>query len=317
MAQHWSLSLNITRTGEHLFKIFSRKKFPFMHFTYCLTFYVSLALSHKIPQQFPVHGPYNAHCLHLQQRAQISVNFKHTVCFIYFISWFTSSEPTNKIKRITYFIICYYVYMFSTDINHIPPNIPHIQFCVWYISAKTIHKHNLCSQQQHWNVAVLFVVIRIICCYALECWKLHGKSKKYKQILHCRFNFDIFKHYLLSRKNLMFWTSVSCSATPCYLVINARRVETTYWLHIQLSKIKINISLNEFVFAIILRKVDIILPGATVSHLVGRDTECICLHQEFNWHSWGTCDLEGNETKNFKKLLGKEYDYFFRVTVHP
>ena len=114
-----------------------------------------------------------------------------------------------------------------------------------------------------------------------------------------------------------FWTSVTCSATPCYLVIGARRFETTYWPHIQLSKIKINISLNEVVFAIILRKVDNILPGATVSHLIGRDTVCICLHQEFNWRSWGTRDLEGIETKDLKKLLGKEYDYFSRVNVHP
>jgi len=37
--------------------------------------------------------------------------------------------------------------MFSTDNNHIPPNIPHVHFCVWNISAKTIHQHNLWSQQ--------------------------------------------------------------------------------------------------------------------------------------------------------------------------
>jgi len=50
----------------------------------------------------------------------------------------------------------------------------------------------LWSQQQHWNVAVLFVVIRNSCCYALECWQLHGKTSKYKQILHCKINFSRF-----------------------------------------------------------------------------------------------------------------------------
>ena len=110
-----------------------------------------------------------------------------------------------------------------------------------------------------------------------------------------------------------FWTSVTCCATPCHLVIGARYFETPYWPHIQLSNIIINISLNEGVFVIISRKVDNILPGATESHLFFRDTEFICLNPELNSQSWGTHDLEGTETNDFKGVLGKEYDYLWFV----
>jgi hypothetical protein len=52
-------------------------QFTLLHFTYCPTFYLSLSLT--VPQQFPAHTHtlYNAHCIHLQPRAQIAVHFSH------------------------------------------------------------------------------------------------------------------------------------------------------------------------------------------------------------------------------------------------
>ena len=78
-------------------------------------FYLSLTLSHL--QQFQVHRPYNAHCIHLQQHAKISVHFNIIACFIHFVSLLTSSGPTNKFKWITYSILLFFSLMFSTKIN--------------------------------------------------------------------------------------------------------------------------------------------------------------------------------------------------------
>ena len=62
------------------------------------------------------------------------------------------------------------------------------------------------SQQLHWTVAVLFVVIRNICCYALDCGQMHGKTNKRKQMLHCNFNF------LKVSYKLGIWTN--CHGVP-------------------------------------------------------------------------------------------------------
>jgi len=85
------------------------------------------------------------------------------------------------------------------------------------LSAKTINQHNLWSQQQHWNVAVLFVVIRNSCCYALDFWQLHGKTNKHKQILHSRINFVMFCTNCASGETVVEFQQFSCIAFSKYI----------------------------------------------------------------------------------------------------
>jgi len=89
---------------------------------FCIAFYwlpylLFVSLSLTIPQQFPVHRPHKAHCIHLQPHEQIAVHFNHKACFRYFVSLLTSSEPTDKFKWITYSIVLIYVCMFSDNMN--------------------------------------------------------------------------------------------------------------------------------------------------------------------------------------------------------
>jgi hypothetical protein len=161
-------------------------------------------------------------------------------------------------------------------------------------------------------VAVLLIVIRNICCYALECWQLHGKKKKYKQTLHCRYNFDILYIFCFPAKIIFFkFMYVFYDA----LSLGNRHSTFRNTLLISYSNVEniMNISLKEVVSAITFRYIDNKLPNVIASHLSSKNTECSWSHPELNWRSWGTRDLERIETNDFKLVLGKEYDYLWFV----
>jgi len=169
--------------------------------------------------------------------------------------------------------------------SNIPPNTPHVQIGV----LNTFRYNNI--QAQFVITTAALKCSGTVCCYQKHLLLCAGmlviarQNDKYRQILHCRFNYDIFKHYLLSRNNLMFlnFSYVLCDTVLlCNWHTTFRNTILTSYSTVDHIK---NISLYEVLFAIILRKVDNILPDATALHQLGRDTECICLLPELNWQS--------------------------------
>ena len=116
LCPNWSHSIKI---GYIFYKFIMQGQFILrLHFTFCHIFYLSLSLWSQSHSNFQyTHRPYNAHCIHLQLHAQISVYFNQMDYFIYCFSLLTSSESTHKLKLITYSKIPIYVCMFSTNIN--------------------------------------------------------------------------------------------------------------------------------------------------------------------------------------------------------
>jgi len=53
-----------------------------------------------------------------------------------------------------------------------------------------------------------------VCCYALECWQLHDKTNKHKQMSHCRFNFIMYCTNWISGETVMEFQLPTCITLP-------------------------------------------------------------------------------------------------------